>query len=244
MSKSLTTKPTTDIVDFACLAGDATKSALILKENLGTGGINQSELTRIKIPAGGGLSWTVPSIDGENAEKTIQGIIVHFTDVRAYWKEAFTGEGTPPTCSSTDGITGLGEPGGKCTFCPLNEFGTGTDAKGQPSNAKACKEGRLLFLLRPEDLIPIVVSLSTMSIRPSKRYFLALAQRAIPYYGVVSELGLEQDKNSTGIVYSKATFKATRQLTDEEIERVKANMGAMQAIFAKETVIEETELRG
>jgi hypothetical protein len=245
MSKDLAKKETTEVTDFACLTPEISgKFAAILKENLGAGGISQGELTRIKVPAGGGTSWTVPSITGDESVKTITGIIVHFADVRGFWPEKFTGEGNPPNCSSTDGIVGMGDPGGMCATCPMNQFGTGTDAAGKPSDSKACREGRLLFVLREADVIPIIVSLSTMSVKPSKQYFLQLAQAPIPFYGCVSEIGLEATKNKTGITYSRATFKAVRRLTDDQINSVRDTMKNMAAVFGKATTVEHEDLAG
>ena len=161
--------------------------------------------------------------------------------MRAYWKDKFTGEGTPPTCGSLDGLIGVGEPGGACVACPLGQFGSGSDAAGKPNDAKACKEGRLLFVLRPQDTIPIIISLSTMSVKPCKKYFLQLAQAAVPYYGCVTEFGLTPTKNKGGITYSQATFKAVRRLEPEQVQAVRATMKGMGAVFQQGTTIHETE---
>ena len=245
MSKEITTKQSTEVLDYMCLSTDGGgKAAAILKENLGSGGIDQSELTRIKIPAGGALNWAVPTVDGEQSQKAIEGIIIHFADVRAYWEGTFTGGNAPPTCASSDGTIGAGNPGGVCRSCPLNEFGTGKDGQGKPNNSKACREGRLLFMLRESDVIPIVIALSTMSIKPCKKYFLMLASAGVPYYGAVTRLELTGAQNAGGIKYAQATFNSSRRLTDEEIARVQTTVKTMGSVFAKETVLDHEEANG
>lgn len=94
--------------------------------------LSLSSFPAIKIPAGGGLAWTLP--DGEPA-KEIQCVILHRQPVRAFWREAFSGEGNPPDCTSIDNLIGQGDPGGECATCPLNEWGSG-------SRIGSCDSGR------------------------------------------------------------------------------------------------------
>jgi len=184
---------------YQCLVPDISNRAeQILKENLGTSGIQENLLTRIKIPAGGILSWQVPTLKGEEAVKEIQGIVVFHKDVRGFWPEKYIGANDPPQCSSDDSLTGIGDPGGECRRCPFNEFGSGTDTNGKPNNSKACGEARLLFVLRENDLIPIIVRLATMSIKPCQSFFMRLAQSQIPFYGVVIGIALRQQKKCDG----------------------------------------------
>jgi hypothetical protein len=40
------------------------------------------------------------------------------------YKIKYTGGNSPPDCGSFDGETGIGDPGGECKRCPLNQFGS------------------------------------------------------------------------------------------------------------------------
>src|SRR5687768_9606851 len=50
--------------------------------------------------AGGATFWTVPSLDGEDSVKEIQGVILHHKQSRTYWEKDYDGSNTPPDCSS------------------------------------------------------------------------------------------------------------------------------------------------
>lgn len=185
----------------------------VVRDNLGGEAPGAFDLPRIRIPSGGGIAWTVPTLEGPDAQKTISGVIIHWQTMRGYWKIPFdqAGAGTPPDCSSNDGTVGRGEPGGDCATCPLNQFGSGKD------NSKACKEVRMLFVLRLGDILPVAVPLAPMSIKPCKDFFMGLAsEKRRPYYSVETTLGLEQAQNKNSIKYSKANFGYVRNLEPEE----------------------------
>ena len=123
--------------------------------NVGDGGLNATDLERIKIPAGGGTAWTIQGLDGEEMLKELSGIIIAWRDTRAYWSvpmEESDGN-MPPDCYSLDARTGEGKPGGNCHKCPNAEFGSGSKGEGQ-----ACKLVRQLFLVREDNLLPEIVT--------------------------------------------------------------------------------------
>jgi len=93
---------------------------------------------RVKLPAGGGTAFEIPSAEGEDSEmvKDITGIIVYNHPAYAYYQDKYTGGNNPPDCGSFDGVTGIGTPGGDCATCPYNRFGSGD---GQ---SKLCKNKR------------------------------------------------------------------------------------------------------
>ena len=121
---------------------------------------------RVKIPSGGQLQFELPGEDPDNPDysKTLEGVIVYSHNASAYWP---TGEdyddSTPPSCQSTDGKVGYGAPGGLCTDCPYNRYGSDTKGTGK---GKACKNQRVIYLLRSGEAMPIQLSLSPTSIRP------------------------------------------------------------------------------
>ena len=120
----------------------------ILRSNLGGEKISEFDLQQIKIPTGGGLSWTIPSVSGERTSPSVEGIIVAVAPRRAYWESSDL-SGNPPDCASRDLITGRGNPGGACELCEFAQFGSADNGAG-----KACKETRQVFLLTPGSQTP------------------------------------------------------------------------------------------
>ncbi|HNR80482.1 MAG TPA: hypothetical protein PKG85_09540, partial [Mesotoga infera] len=179
----------------------------IVEENLGSEGVSAYDLDRVKIPAGGATAFEIPTLDGEESAKDIEGIIIYWKTARAYWPEKFNGENNPPQCSSVDGEVGQGNPGGYCAKCPLAQFGSADNGKGQ-----ACKQMRQLFIVRENDILPLVLTLPPTSIKPAKQYFMRLASKGIKYTHAVTRITLEKAKSGEGITYSKAAFALVKQL--------------------------------
>ena len=200
------------IETFMALQSDATNVLQTIKENIGNDRITDRDLDRIVVPLGGGLNWTVPTLEGEDSEKSLDGIIVHWTAPRAYWATGMdVGGNTPPDCSSHDGDVGYGQPGGDCFTCPLNQWGSAEGGAG-----KACKEKRMLFLLRASDLLPIVIQAPSTSIQPIKKYLLRLASQGLPYWSVMTSLSLEKGANSAGIAFSRISPKSAGPIPEEQ----------------------------
>lgn len=175
----------------------------VLADNLGPRGIRPLDLDRVRVPAGGGLTWLVPSLSGDEEAKAIEGIVIYWKEPRAYWQTGLDqgGGGTPPDCSSDDGIIGVGTPGGYCASCPSAEWGSSPKgARGQ-----ACKQMRFIFLIRPDDMLPLLLVAPPTSIKAISKYFLRLVGKGYPHYGVVSRFTLERAQNATGIAYSRIT---------------------------------------
>jgi hypothetical protein len=193
----------------------------VFEENLGGNAINPFDLIRVKVPSGGGLAWTIPTFDGnQEVEKTIEGIIVAWRDTRSYWATEYTGEGTPPDCACMDLRTGVGEgnPGGLCDACPYAQFGS--DPKG--NGGQACKLSRLLFVMTPGSVLPMVITVPPTSVKRIRQYFMGLIGRQIPYHGCISSFGLSQDKNKKGLAYSVIVPKMVGQLASEDAVKVRA----------------------
>jgi len=189
----------------------------IVEENLGSEGVSAYDLDRVKIPAGGATAFEVPTLEGEESVKEIEGIIIFWKTARAYWPEKFNGENNPPQCSSVDGEVGQGTPGGYCSKCPLAQFGSADNGKGQ-----ACKQMRQLFIVRENDILPLVLTLPPTSIKPAKQYFMRLASKGIKYTHAVTRITLEKAKSGEGITYSKAAFALVKQLEPAICEKIDA----------------------
>lgn len=193
-----------------------------LEVNLGGEQLDDTLLERIKCPSGGATIWTIPDIMGNDTHaETFHGIIIHSRMARAFWREPFSGGGTPPDCYSNDMTTGVGDPGGDCESCPMNEFGSDPNKETQ---AKACSESRLLFVLLPDDdsgvrLMPIVLKVPPASLRNSKKFLLNLATSVrAKMWGVVTEFSLSKERNAKGMDYAEIHFKPMKKLAQEVTE--------------------------
>ncbi|NLW75520.1 MAG: hypothetical protein GXY18_03720 [Methanomicrobiales archaeon] len=198
----------------------------IIRENLGNTQITKSDLDRVKVPSGGGRVWEVPSLEGTEDVKALEGVVIFFKDENAYWADKYDGSNDPPDCYSADAIVGEGNPGGACAHCPLNQFGSDEESGG-----KACKNMRTLFLLREGSILPIAITVPPTSLKDAKKYFLRLASGAVPYCGVITELTLEKDKNNSGIEYSKIKFAMKGRLSAEDVKRMKALQATMRPML-------------
>lgn len=178
----------------------------------------QLSFQRAKIPGGGVLQFEMPGDDPENPdyEATLEGVILFNHSANSYWPAGSEyDDNSPPQCQSVDGKMGYGDPGGICETCVNNRFGS--DPKG---NGKACKNMRMLYLLRSGEMLPIQVSLPPTSIRPYTNFvnsaFLLRGRRVCS--GLV-QIGLRK-VSSNGFTYSVATFKKLRDFEGEELVRV------------------------
>lgn len=224
----------------------------VMQENLAELGGNLN-FPRVKIPSGGGLSFEVINEQGE-AEPTaeLQGIVLDFYPINAWWAEKFTGENNAPDCFSMDGKTGCGNqekgiPEGQiCARCPKNQWGS--DPEG--GKGKACKNMFRVYLLQEESVFPVLLTLPPTSRRNWENYVQRLTNKLKSYYSVVTAVKLEKDKNVGGITYSKAAFFKSTDLTREEKAALKAYATAMKpsmravAIEDQEYNVEETADNG
>lgn len=175
--------------------------------------------TRIKIPSGGGKIFEIPTDDPDNPDSatTLEGIILHHHAHCAYWPESNDDEDNKPLCSSYDGKVGIGDPGGVCATCQLNTFGTAAKGAG-----KACKNMRVIYLLRSGEYLPVQINLPPTSIKPFKEFYTkAFALRRRAPYGSIVRIGLKQDNNGKDD-YSVATFRRVADFSGEKLQQVKA----------------------
>lgn len=196
---------------------------MILAENFGGGEIDPRQLPTIKIPSGGQPFWTIPTMEGPKPAESFEGVVIYWANMRGYWESNYNeNPNSPPVCTSRDGLTGIGAPGGSCAACRFNQFNTKVD-RDQPSGfgaGKACREQRVMFVLRDGQIIPTFVPLATMSIKPAAEYFALLSTNAVPYYRVMTQFSLVEATSGGGQKYSKAKLTMARRLTAEENEIV------------------------
>lgn len=175
-------------------------------------GFNPFDLPRISVPGGGGIAWEIPSAAGTQVEKTFSAVIMHNHDARKYWAEAYgRGENNkPPTCQSSNGLQGFGEPGGACAVCPLK------------ANME-CKQAVMLYLMLPDMVLPVTLSVPVMSVRPAKKYLVEqLAAFGDRPFDVMTEFSLVNRSNKGGIKYSAIAFERGEDLTPELAKMIQA----------------------
>ena len=188
----------------------------IIRENLKNQPLSYDLFDVVKSPSGGATVFEVPGLAGAEAEKELVGIILDYTTPRAYWDTPDPVEGTPPVCMSRDSL--ISQDGKICSRCPFNDFGS----KNGESNAKACKESVLLFLLRPNSIMPLLVRIPVTSKPRFLRYMTRLVGTLTPLNGVVTKITLEKATSKTGKPYALFNFDAVSVLGPEEAAHARA----------------------
>ena len=209
---------------FAILEQDPGELKEMIEMNLGSFEPTPFDLTNIKWPTGGGTSFVVPGPKGEKSEPEIQGVIIHTQAVRAYWPTADP-SAEPPQCSSADCKTGVGNPGGSCKLCSFAQFGSGKD------NSQACNNKLRLFMMQPDGVLPIVLSIPPSSIKLARKFFVSLVSARMQIFSVVIGVSLNKVKSTKGIVYSQAEFKVIGELSEEEAVKMKAVADSMRPML-------------
>lgn len=183
---------------------------------------------QIKIPSGSSSAYEVQT-DNDDSEpmKKIEAVLVFTHRANGYWPVAF-GEGdtnAPPTCASMDGKTGVWMETGEvrnCESCPYNEYGSGTDQKGQQSRGKACKNMRRLYLIMSDNPNLYLLTVPPTSIKEVNKQLAKIIAGGTPYTGMVTVLSLEKAKNSNGVEYNKVVLQKGNPLPPEVATQVVA----------------------
>lgn len=186
--------------------------AEVIRQNMGGEQITAQDLNRIRVPTGGATTWSVPSVDGgDEAMKALQGVIMHIARRRAYWK-GIEVTGLPPDCASSDCTTGIGDPGGDCELCPNNQFGSAISPDGSPGAGKACKETKLIFLLREGQMLPDVVIAPPGSLKAMRQYQFRLPA---PFPAVVTKLELAKATSRNNHAYAQVVPTMVGRVPEE-----------------------------
>lgn len=216
MADKNTALATTANNDFLVLQMDNSELREIVASALGGEQLSPNDLQRVRLPAGGGLTWELQTADGVDTPKTFNGVIVAQRMVRVYWKDDFSGEKNPPDCYSDDAVQGIGDPGVLCERCPNAEFGSG---KGK---SQACQLKRIVFFLRDNALLPSYIALPPTSQAVGKSYVLQLASLGLMPWDVVTEFSLEKASSETGIAYSRVKLARVHTFAPDDKARMRA----------------------
>ncbi|MDR1599639.1 MAG: hypothetical protein LBS11_07195 [Oscillospiraceae bacterium] len=170
---------------------------------------------RIKVPGAGWIMFEMPCGEGEpEPVNEFTAVIFCHHPLLCYYKAKYTDGNNPPDCGSFDGETGIGDPGGECKRCPLNQFGSGENG----SNAR--KQWRRIYLPREGEVFPMLLSLPTGSLGMFTRYIKRLLRKGRKTNSAVTRFTLKKETSKGGIVYAQAQFVLDRVLTLEEIRLI------------------------
>ena len=199
--------------DYAALSNNALS---VIRENLKNQPLALDFFDVVKSPSGGSTVFSVPGLNGDEPETELTGIILDYTTPRAYWHTPEPVEGTPPDCMSVNSI--ISADGKSCAHCPYNDFGS----KDGESNAKSCKESVLLFLLRPNTILPLLVRVPVTSKNRFLKYTTRLAGALTPINGVVTRITLERATSKGGKPFALFKFEASSTLDMDTTMQAKA----------------------
>jgi hypothetical protein len=167
----------------------------------------------IRMPAQGGSKFQISNpLDPDDPieEKNFAGIIVGSHKANGYWPNP-NSRGEAPACSSMDAITGHGNPGGVCAECPYNEF----DSHPNGGGGKACKNMRVLYVLRSGDIAPLRFSLPPTAMQGYDKYASNLRLAGLAPSAVVTEIALKKITTKSGNEISTPQFRAAEKLAPE-----------------------------
>lgn len=192
---------------YPLLVNNGQTLAEMVADVLGGETLNLGDLDRVPMPTGKGLSFDLP--DSEPTRE-IEGIIIGVKRPRTMWLKSITDregdeDNAPPDCSSDDGEFGHGvygvdsedldrhaeNPTGQCETCPMNVWGS----VGDNRRGKKCRELRTLFVMLPESILPVSMTLPPSSLEPFKKYILRTASRGLPLWSITTKITVHTEKS-------------------------------------------------
>lgn len=218
-----------------------------VKENLAATGesLSASDLIRVPTPTGGSTTWMIPGPGGDEATPHITGVLCFYQRCGILWPSFDPTPGAIPVLRSFDLCISeqvgpipdsmhevleacrLDERHFDWETCGYNQFGSGKNGIG-----KRCREQRLLFILRENSLLPLLVTVQPGSLRNVVRFVKSLGLAAqIPYYRSIVDLSLEKVINRSGQAFSRIVPKLVGMLDAAAGEQVlRLWTGPLQAI--------------
>lgn len=101
---------------------------------------------------------------------------------------------------------------------PYCEFGSSLKPK---SKGKRAKDYQILYVLRANEGMPLRIQVGPTSIAPVRKFFNQMSD--VPHYRAVVKLGLKEDKNANGVLYSMINPERIGVLGKEAGEIIKKN---------------------
>lgn len=220
--------------------------AQAIAASIGDTQINERNLPRVKLPSGGSTTWEIPGPFGVEASKELTGILIFFKRNRRLFPSKKM-NGAPPSCFAPDNKFGIGNPGGACATCPMNQWGSASLIEGADpgSKGKACGERELWFLLRESSALPLVLDLSPGSLANAENYRIGLGGSLTPPHAIQTTVTLEKKDGPEG-PFAVAVPRFSGQLDPEERKRAAAYAARMAPLFeaAAQAMTTETPSSG
>jgi hypothetical protein len=212
----------------------------VIAENLD--GMDAIRFDKIDMPSGGGIAFTIVDEDGkEEPVKELKGVLLDKYPFRAWYMKSFEEKGDDdlgiPDCFSSDNIHGSGcQAAGipvdqLCATCPKGQWGS--NRKG--GRGKDCADKIRIHILPENSVFPKYIDAPPTSLGNFKDYLKRLSNKMNPFYGVVTAISLEKDKNDAGITYSKATFAKAANLTPSERKQMREYINTLLPSMRKIT---------
>lgn len=204
-------------VKYAVMEHDPDSLKALVEANLEGRELTAFDLNKAPMPAGGGTVWEIPTLEGSEAAKEIRGVLIYERDCRSYWIDDEM-NGQQPDCKSDDAIHGYGVISDtdemrerECKPCPLSQWGSAPNG----SKGQACTLKKILYILQPDTLLPMVVFAPPSSLTPINKWLTNLFSYGKFFYGV--EIGLSLEKVSgDGVQYSRIVPRVVRELDKKE----------------------------
>lgn len=176
---------------------DSSERVSFALQQVGPGG--EFGLQQLRVPTGGGSTWEVVTPMGKEPIQELECVIAHVqAGQKAWWRDVYSGGGTPPNCTSKDARVGRGNPSldaaknsgvHQCGDCRWNVFGS---SRKEGTTGKDCKDYQSVYLFREGSRIPTVLTVPPTSLRKMQTYVMGLLDLDVMPYEVVTLLKLEQ----------------------------------------------------
>jgi hypothetical protein len=231
MSTELATIPESE---FLAVRGEDNAVAEALEANQEE--LSVRDLIRVRVPAADSGQWSIKDPANVRTAKEIVGALVVYRKGGVLWPtEGEAIKGSRPVIVTNDLRTGqlvsddfgdLDEaelqkariedgPNGELLYDWLelsyNKWGSSGKGRG-----KRCKERRILGILEPESMYPLIVTVPPASLRNVTDWIKGMSLNGIPHFRLVCALGLEEVTNDAGQEFCKVVPRTERILSEEE----------------------------
>ena len=117
-------------------------------------------------------------------------------------------EPTAPDCWSLDGVApdkSIAKPvNPTCPTCPMNAFGSGRNAAGQPTKGKACADSKILAVFRKGSVYSFKIP--PASLKNFGLYVKNLTNRGVPLGNVITYVGFDEDADYSVLQFRVGAF--------------------------------------
>ena len=78
----------------------------------------------------------------------------------------------------------------------------------------------MLFMLRANSLLPVVIQAPSTSLQAVRKYLWRLTSESLPYWTVITKLSLEKAQSSTVISFSRIVAKSAGPVPADQMEKL------------------------